>query len=84
MKKSKNEVVWHCVTCDKSMGHKEFLDHAKTFHNIDTSKGGTQRMTAHMDGTDWFSSTYDVEVGGFKFIQTVRCERAQDDMMRYM
>lgn len=49
------------------MDAKEFPDHLKN-HNIQETKG-TRTMLTHMDAKDWFSSSYEWIIGGFKFVQ---------------
>jgi hypothetical protein len=55
-----------------------------TVHHIDKTKKFKQEMIAHMDGRDWFSTTYKLtSEEGLVIFNTVRCTRAKDDMMRY-
>ena len=85
MAKSKNSLTWTCVACEKEMSHKEFLEHAQTIHKVDIKKPATSKLMAHMDGRDWFSSTYEIVTeNGIKFMKNVVCARAKDDIMRYV
>lgn len=73
------------MCCDNKFEPKEFYKHLLEAHNIDVKSkpAGTKKMTMHMDGSYWFSSSYEWELGGIKFGEYVRMARAKDDMMRF-
>jgi len=77
--------VMRCVACNLDLKDGEFLSHAESVHGINKTQKVKKEMVAHMDGTDWFSTTYKFTTKeGFEFLQMIRCTRAEDDMMRYV
>lgn len=57
--------TWRCDTCDDKleMDHPEMVLHLKEMHGVD-AKGLKCKisMRMHLDGSDYFSSTYDVSI----------------------
>jgi hypothetical protein len=78
---------WQCNECEgqPTFTHAEMRKHLLEVHQIDlkTAKG-TQKMTMHLDGKDWYQTNYEIEIDGKKFARFVRNERAADDMMRWV
>ena len=81
----KNEViptnVFFC--CEQEFTPKDVIAHLKQVHSIDTSKPGTRRMTRHIDGADFYGSTYEWTFGDLKLTQSVSNPRAKNDPMRF-
>lgn len=75
--------VFDC--CGKAFPHRDFMEHLKTEHGLETSRvEGKRSMIMHMDGDYWFSSQYEWELeSGLKFGQFVKMARSGDDMMRH-
>jgi hypothetical protein len=71
--------------CGKTMQFKEFQDHLTDDHKLSKEKRkGTRQMVMHMDGSYWFSYTYQWELeSGLKFTHYTRQVRKQDDPMRF-
>jgi hypothetical protein len=84
-KSEKNEVVpvnvFFC--CDQEFTQKEVISHLKEVHSVDTSKPATRRMTSHIDGRDFYGSTYEWTFGDLKVKQSVSNPRAKNDPMRF-
>ncbi len=83
-----NEFTCSCKDA-KPMKHKDFMDHLKETHKIDTSDksqlAGNRKMLMHMDGKEWYSSSYQWTLEtGLKFTQYCENIRAPDDIMRHM
>ena len=57
------------------------VKHLREFHKI-TESSGTQKMISHMDFADSYSSVYEWEVGGVKFVQEYSAKRKKSDPMR--
>jgi len=78
---------WQCNECEgqPTFPHGQMVKHLKEVHQIDlkTAKG-TQEMTMHLDGREWYQTNYEIEIDGKKFARFVRNERAADDMMRWV
>ena len=75
--------TYQCRTCADNpvfTDHKEMLKHLREFHKI-TEATGTKKMISHMDFADSFSSVYEWEVGGIKFVQEVSAKREKSDPM---
>ena len=78
---------WMCNECEgqPEFPHAEMVKHLKEVHQIDLKIAkGTQRMTMHLDGKDWYQTNYEIEIDGKKFARFVRNERDADDMMRWV
>jgi hypothetical protein len=85
----KNPVnVFQCghPDCQKldSMNFAAFKNHCAEVHNLSADQlKGKKQMMMHMDGTQWYSSTYEWTLeGGLKFHQFCKNARAKDDPMR--
>lgn len=74
--------VWTC--CDTAFSQPEIVEHLKAAHNIEMPIEGKRRMTMHLDGQEFFQSNYEWTVGDLVLHQSVRTERAEDDMMRFV
>mgnify|MGYP003440576923 CR=1 FL=1 len=81
-KKIVNQNVWLC--CDKTFSQPEIVEHLKTVHNVQQPINGTRSMITHLDGREYFESHYKWKVGELVLHQSVRMERAADDIMRYI
>lgn len=68
---------WKCLECEghPEFEHGEMMKHIRNVHNIPPSTPGTQRMTMHLDGRDWYQTNYVVEINGLKFENQVRSKR---------
>ena len=73
---------WTCLNC---AGHPEFehaamMKHVQEVHGINpkTMKGKRQ-MTIHMDGKDFYSSQFEWELNGLKFLQSTCEKRTGED-----
>lgn len=70
----KNYSIFIC--CDKEFEHKEMLKHLENVHLVNIREPMKQEMIAHMDGRDWFSTTYKYTTKeGIEFTNSVRCTR---------
>ena len=74
--------VWTC--CDHQFTQQEIVEHLKVAHNVPSPIEGKRRMTMHLDGQEFFQSNYEWTVGDLVLHQSVRTERAEDDMMRFV
>lgn len=77
---------WICLTCQPNpeLEQKEMMEHMRTVHFIDTSNTrGHRQMMMHLDGSDFFSSQFEWEIGGLKFIQSTCNKRSAKDAMRW-
>jgi hypothetical protein len=82
--------LFQCLSCkdSESLSFNEFKTHLRDVHKINTDDKeqmkGSRKMTMHMDGTFWFSSTYELTMKtGLKFLQYCKNARALDDPMRF-
>jgi hypothetical protein len=71
--------IWRCLECEgqPEMEHGEFVKHIREVHNIQPDTSGTQTMTMHLDGRDWYQSNYAVTFNGLKFENYVRNKRGR-------
>lgn len=56
---------WWCDTCEdkKEMQHAEMIAHLTSSHGLETTGLKCQKsMRMHLDGSDFFSSTWDVTI----------------------
>lgn len=85
-KKPKSEVNYVCETHNLVMDTEAMREHLKSVHGIDASQTKCERqMVSHLDGRDWFSTTYrNVFPDGTVIMSSVVSKRAKDDMMRYV
>ena len=64
---------WVCPNCpgNPEFEHQAMMVHLKETHGIDvkTTKG-TRRMLMHVDGSDFYSSAYEWEIKGLKFLNS--------------
>ena len=86
----KETVVYNCEACqtrDFIEGVAALKKHMLEVHGIDTATTkGTRQMTAHLDGRDFFQSTYKFTFQSeppVTVTYTEYCKRAKNDMMRY-
>lgn len=77
--------TWTCVSCqDKpTMPHAEMIQHLLEKHGLQKPLQGTKQMLMHLDGTDWYSSTYSWKIGEVELQEFWQCPRRKDDMMRW-
>lgn len=75
-----------CVNCDKDgdnpMEHKQLMEHLESVHQLKRPIQGTRSLTMHIDGSTWYQSTYELEVGDIHLIEQYRARRSHDDPMR--
>jgi hypothetical protein len=79
--------VWKCCVCEAQpeFEHTEMMEHLRSEHHIDTKNTKAKRsMVMHMDGANWFSSTWEWEINGMKFIQNTVSPRDKSDPMSMM
>jgi len=81
--------IWKCLACEgqPEFEHQQFIEHLEQVHGVlKDAKGikGERDMRMHLDSQEYFESTYEWTINDLKFMQYVRCQRASDDMMRYM
>lgn len=77
--------IFLCMTCNdnKELSVPEMKEHMKTVHGIEECKG-KRSMTMHLDGADYYASTYEWDVQGVKLAQSTVNPRRKDDMMRFV
>lgn len=82
---------WWCNTCkiEAPMTHLEAVNHLRVFHKLGDKIPATRNLILHLDGSDYFSSQYEVIVTGPKgerivLQNSVTSPRRKDDMMRYV
>lgn len=78
--------IWRCLSCEgkPEFERPEMMKHLQEIHHIDTKTAkGTRKMLRHLDAQDWYQSDYEWEFNDLKFINSIRNERASDDMFRY-
>lgn len=77
-----------CKDCKQldAMVFEEFKHHLFAVHNLKSDQlKGKKQMTLHMDGEQWFSSTYQWTLEtGLEFTQSITMARERGDMMRRM
>jgi hypothetical protein len=64
---------WTCPNCEGTpeFDHAGMMQHMRSVHSIDTKNTkGKRSMVMQMDGSDFYSSVYEWEVGGLKFNQS--------------
>ncbi len=68
-----------------AMVFEEFKHHAFAVHGLKSDQfKGKKQMMMHMDGAQWYSSTYEWTLdSGLKFHQFCKMARAKDDPMRF-
>lgn len=69
---------WTCPNCEGSpeFEHKDMMTHFTEAHQIDPAKTkGKKSMLMHMDGSNWFSSSYEWTIGELKFNQSITTKR---------
>lgn len=69
---------WTCQACAESlsMSQPEMMAHLRDVHGIQTEGLKANRsMMMHVDGDDWFSSTYEWTIGELKVSQYTCKER---------
>lgn len=76
------EGEWNLFKCLSCKGEPEFTPeelkaHLQDTHGITETKG-TRRMIFHLDGTDFFQSEYEWQIGEVKLDQQVRCKRDKE------
>jgi hypothetical protein len=86
----KNPVnVFQCghPDCQKldAMVLEEFKHHAFSVHGLKSDQfKGKKQMVMHLDGSQWFSSTYKWTLdSGLEFSQFTKMARSKDDPMRF-
>ena len=78
---TKESNIWHCNECNVDIEHADFPAHLKEKHGITDAKG-KRSMVMHADGADFYSWTWEWEIGGKKFVQnTVNKRRGMDAAM---
>jgi hypothetical protein len=71
---------WTC--CNQVFDRPGLVEHLEQAHGIKRPMQATQRQVSHIDATEFFQSTYDVEIGGLTIKLVVWSERSADDPMR--
>ena len=75
--------TFYCCACaSKHEGVSEFKKHLSDVHKI-TELKGTRKGLTHMDGADWYSWEFELEIGGLKFVQSTFSHRHKNDPMRF-
>lgn len=75
---------YYCVTCQIGFDSKaEMIKHVVNAHGIDVKKQQfTKSMVRHVDGRDWYSTTYRWTCDKVTFIETATSSREKNDPMR--
>lgn len=87
MADKKSEIYYMCHTCNNLRvdGTAEMMKHLKEVHEIDIEKQPFEKkMVCHLDGEDYYQSTYEWTGNGVSFSSSEWHEREEDDMMRYI
>lgn len=59
-----------------------FIEHMKTVHGLEKEKlQGQKQMVMHLDGKDWYASTYQWTFGDVSVIENSRYERDEESRM---
>lgn len=76
--------IFMCITCNdgKEMSQEEVKAHLRDAHKL-TELKGKRSMTMHLDGADYFASTYEWDIQGVKLAQSTINPRSKNDMMRF-
>lgn len=71
--------------CEETFKFEEFKEHLLSVHKLTPEQfKGNKKMVLHLDGAQWFSSSYQWELEtGLKFSQYVMMAREKHDPMRY-
>jgi len=60
------------------------IAHLELAHGVDCKTQEFQeRMIEHVDGKNWYSTTYQLSCDKVSFTKTVKCERDKDDLMYF-
>lgn len=73
---------WHCLTCKDSpeMNFDQMKAHLVEVHKIDTSNTKAKKqLRMHLDGSDYFSSSYDVTINDVELVNNTCTKRDSDD-----
>lgn len=76
--------VIHCIACNEDFnmllpdGHAELKRHMAEKHQVTEFKGSKQ-LAMHMDGDTWFSYSWNLDIGGVKFVQNTTQPRSRED-----
>ena len=75
----------HYECCNQSFDNRaDLTKHLAEAHNIDTkTQKFNRQMLMHLDGRDWFSSTYSWSCEAVTFQEYTKLKRGKNDMMRY-
>lgn len=69
---------WICLQCPgkPSFEHPAMMEHLKNVHQIDTKNTkGSRALLAHIDGSDFFTYTWEWTIRDLKFVQNIVCPR---------
>jgi len=71
--------------CDLTFeNRKELSDHLSAVHGIDIREQKfTRKMTMHLDGRDFYASSYSWSCEAVTFTEFIKNKRGKNDMMRY-
>lgn len=75
-KETDNYEIFRCETCkqDTGVSREEIIAHLKEVHHMDKPQG--QRiMTSHMDGRDWYATSYTWTFGEVQVSELVHLKR---------
>lgn len=76
---------WYCAEagCEQAgqMNLEQFKAHLKDKHGKEVTKDTkcNKRMDMHIDGADWYSSQYDVDILGLKAVNATCYKRTAED-----
>lgn len=87
MKKKKKDTrrygsFWTCPNCfgTPEFSHEKMMAHMQEKHSINPAKTkGKRNMLMHFDADTWFSSSYEWEIAGLKFTQSVCTNRSGEN-----
>ena len=79
----KPDISYWC--CGKNIHSKVLLmAHLEMVHGIDCKTQVFQeRMRQHVDGKNWYSTTYDLSCDKVTFSKVVKCLRDKDDLLYF-
>lgn len=83
---NKNQRQFTCTTCadSKMVPFDEFKAHLMEVHHCSADIKGNREMILHMDGADWFASTYKWALeNGVTFTEFQQSPRRKNDPMRF-
>ena len=70
--------VWSCDTCKTPrMTHAEFRKHAIEVHDVKEGDQFISKLVMAVDGSDWFSNTFELTKGDLQLTKVVTGKRDQ-------